>query len=44
MSNNIIIVLNNYGIMQKSNKCKLPNIFFHLCVDWKANENIILSV
>lgn len=28
MCNNIIIVLKNYGIMQKSNKCKLPNIFF----------------
>lgn len=28
MCNNIIIVLKNYGIMQKSNKCKLPNMFF----------------
>lgn len=31
MCNNIITVLKNYGIMQKSNKCKLPNIFF-ICV------------
>lgn len=31
MCNNIIIVLKKYGILQKSNKCKLPNMFF-ICV------------
>lgn len=31
MCNNIIIVLKNYGIMQKSNKCKLPNMFSFVC-------------